>query len=258
MLRLVAIKEKGAKMADFTVLVPTSPIPSNPSLDIINETIDTIRTHTDNEIVIMIDGVRDEQQNLKENYTEFTRRLLAKCHNDWENVTPLLFEEHMHQSGMTRKALQLVKTPQILFVEHDTPITPDREIPFDKLSKAIESGKANLIRLHHEALILDVHKYLMIGESENDLSPTIQWSQRPHLASTEFYKKIVNEYIPLEAKTMIEDCMYSKLEEAYRHRGKVGWNDFKVWIYTPKGDIKRSYHTDGREGMPKFEETFGI
>lgn len=244
-------------MADFTVLIPTSPIPSNPSLDIILETIDSIRAHTDNEILIMIDGVRPEQENMKPDYQEFTRRLLAET-NVRKNITPILFEEHMHQSGMTRKTLPLVKTDKILFVEHDTPITPDRKIPFDKLAKAIDDGKANLIRLHHEALILDVHKYLMIGESEDDLSPTIQWSQRPHLASKSFYEKIVNEYIPIEAKTMIEDCMYGKLEEAYRHRGKVGWNDFKVWIYTPKGDIKRSYHTDGREGLPKYEETFGI
>lgn len=244
---------------DISVLIPTSPIPSHPNTSIISETISTVRTHLpDSEIILMIDGVREEQEHLKKNYEEYIRRILWLSNNKWGNVTPLLFDEHTHQANMTRKALTLVKTALILFVEHDTPITPDREIPFSHLSEAILGGEANMIRLHHEALVLDVHQYLMIGEPEGDLWATYQWSQRPHLASTGFYRNMIEEYFPPNAKTMIEDNMYGKLEEAYRHQGKAGWNRFKVWLYYPPGDIKRSYHLDGREGEPKFEDTFGI
>lgn len=255
---LVANLQKNVKMAVITVLVPTSPIPSHPDTRIIDETIASIRAHIGSEIIIMIDGVRPEQEHFRKNYQEYIRRVLWKCNNEWENVTPLLFEEHTHQANMTRKALLYVKSPLILFVEHDTPITPDREIPFPKFVDALTSGKANLIRLHHEALVLDVHRHLMIGEPEDNLWATFQWSQRPHLATTEFYQRILADYFPPEARTMIEDNMYGKLEEAYRNRGRAGWNEFKVWIYTPEGDIKRSYHLDGREGLPKWEETFGI
>lgn len=246
-------------MDDITILMPTSPIPSHPDTKFIEETIYSIRTHLpDSEIIIMIDGVREEQEYFKKNYQEYTRRLLWKCAHEWHSVTPLLFEEHTHQAGMTRKALQMVKTPYILFVEHDTPITPDREIPFTKLTNHILMGKANVIRLHHEALILEVHKYLMIGEQDGAMWATYQWSQRPHLADTDFYKQMLEEYFPPLAKTMIEDLMYGKLENAYRDQGKAGWDKFRVYIYTPEGDIKRSYHLDGREGEPKYESTFGI
>lgn len=246
-------------MENITVLVPTSPIPSHPDTKIIEETIYSIRTHLpESEIIIMIDGIRDEQKQFTDNYIEYTRRLLWKCAHEWYNVVPLLFDEHSHQAIMTRKALELVRTPLILFVEHDTPITPDRDIPFPKLANYILEGKANIIRLHHEALVLEVHKYLMIGEQEDDLWATYQWSQRPHLARTEFYKHMLEEYFPPLAKTMIEDLMYGKLENAYRDQGKAGWDRFRVFIYTPEGDIKRSYHLDGREGEPKYESTFGI
>lgn len=247
----------------ITVLVPTSPIPSHPDTRVIDETIGTIRSHLPiAEIIIMIDGVRGEQEEFRNNYQEYTRRLLWKCNCEWENVTPLFFEEHTHQAGMTRKALELVSTPLILFVEHDTPLTPDRIIPWQSLRKFIEYAGANVIRLHHEALVLDVHRHLMIGEPEvysgERFWATYQWSQRPHLARTEFYRKMLDDYIPPQAKTMIEDAVYGKLESAYRDRGKAGWDDWRVWMYYPEGDIKRSYHLDGREGQPKYESTFGI
>lgn len=245
--------------AEITVLVPTSPIPSHPDVRIIEETIYSIRTHLpDSEIIIMFDGVREEQEHFRKNYEEYMRRVLWLANNQWYNVTPLMFEEHTHQAGMTRRALQLVKTPQILFVEHDTPITPDREIPFPRLVEYVKSGKAHLIRLHHEALVLEVHKYLMIEQPEDDIWATYQWSQRPHVADTEWYKQILDNYFPPLAKTMIEDKMYGVLESAYRDRGRPGWDDFRVWLYYPEGDIKRSFHLDGREGEPKYEESFGI
>lgn len=244
---------------DITIILVTSPIPSHPNTRIIDETVASIRTHLpDAEILLCIDGVRKEQGGYRKNYQEYTRRLLWKANNEWGNCTPLLFEEHSHQAIMTRKALQLVKTSTILFVEHDTPITPDRDIPFEHLIDVVKSGKANIVRLHHEALVLEVHRYLMIGEPEDDLWATYQWSQRPHIASIEFYKQMLEEYFSPTAKTMIEDNIYGKLESAYRDRGKAGWNDFKVWLYYPSGDIKRSYHLDGREGDLKYEETFGI
>jgi hypothetical protein len=33
----------------------------------------------------------------------------------------------------------------------------------------------------------------------------------------------------------------------------MGWYNWRLWIYTPEGNIKRSYHLDGRGGDPKFE-----
>lgn len=251
-------------MESITVIIPTSPIPSHPDTRVIDETISTVRTHLPtSEIILMIDGVREEQEHFKKNYQEYTRRILWKSNNEWTNVVPFLFPNHAHQAYMTRKTVMYyVKTPLILFVEHDTPLTPDREIPWESIENHILSETGNVVRLHHEALVLDVHKHLMIGEPENTFKGrywrTYQWSQRPHVASTKFYKQMLEKYFAPNAKTMIEDRIYGVLEEAYRTQGKAGWNKFKVWIYTPEGDIKRSYHLDGREGESKYEDTFGL
>lgn len=245
----------------ITVLIPTSPIAAHPSLAVIEETVNTIREKLPRaEIFIMVDGIRDEQIEYKERYEEYKRQLLLKCNFDWHNVLPILFDTHHHQVAMTRKTLEMVRTPIILFAEHDTPLC--EEIPFPNLCEAILKGDANMIRLHHEALILDVHKDLMLDDEaiESHGIPMVrtgQWSQRPHLARTEFYKHILNTYFSSAAKCMIEDGIHGKVNMAFRQRGQAGWNEFKVWIYAPQtGNMKRSYHIDSRGEDSKFDDTF--
>lgn len=246
----------------ITVIIPTSPIPSHPSTAILEETIASVRVHLpDAEIIIAFDGVREEQESFRENYEQYIYKVLWKCLHEWTNALPVIFDDHQHQANMTREALQYAQTPLLLFCEHDTPLTPDREILFKGISEAITSGEADIVRLHHEALILDVHKHLMFDSVSHNIKGvpmmrTQQWSQRPHVASVAFYKRILNDYFTGN-KTMIEDRMYGVVEQACKD-GLMGWHNFRLWIYTPEGDIKRSYTTDGRQGESKFEETFGL
>ena len=161
---------------------------------------------------------------------------------------------------MTRRTLErLVRTPQILFVEHDTPLVGD--IPFEQLFRAVASGDVNVVRLHHEAHILEPHRYLMLADKPErvqgvPLMPTVQWSQRPHLASTEWYLWMLSTYFAPTSRTMIEDLIYGVLETHHREEGLEGWKQFKLFIYAPEGDMKRSTHTDGREGDPKYSMKF--
>jgi hypothetical protein len=243
----------------ITVLIPSSPIKSHPDTLIIDETISTTRTHLPNaEIILMLDGVREEQEDRRADYEQYIYRVLWKCLHEWKNVLPLIFDDHQHQANMTRKALEYVQTPLILFVEHDTPLTPDTEIPFKGIAETVLSGEADIVRLHHEALILDVHKHLMFDTvSQNihgvPMMRTRQWSSRPHVSSVAYYRRILNDYFSPDSKTFIEDRMYSIVEQACRDDGIQGWYNHRLCIYTPAGDIKRSYHTDGREGEEKFD-----
>lgn len=245
-----------------TILIPTSPILSHPDTSIIEHTISTVRTHFPNsEIIIMFDGVRPEHEDRRANYEEYIRRMLWKCNYEYENILPLIFNNHTHQAGMTKAALKLVRTPVIGFVEHDTPVTPD--LPLDALGivQAILEEKADMVRFHFESHILDVHKHLMLDENPQivcgvPMTRTIQWSQRPHLASTAFYKRILEDHFSQNALTMIEDKIHGIVHQAYLQQSLAGWNKYKLWIYTPEGNIKRSYHLDGRQTDSKFDETF--
>lgn len=236
-----------------TVLVTTSPIPSHPEIGVVEETIKSVMRHLpSSEIVVAVDGIRDEQRHLAAAYDEYRRRLVYWC-NRQSNVVPVLLHEHGHQANSVRRALELVRTPLVLFVEHDTPLTP-HEMPWDGLCRAVLSGAANLVRFHHEAHVLEPHQYLMLDHRPVEVEGvpmlrTIQWSQRPHLASTEFYRTIIGRYFPESSRTMIEDRMHSVAQT-------LGWEQTKLWLYAPAGDMKRSLHLDGRGGEPKFDMVY--
>jgi hypothetical protein len=250
----------------ITVIVLTSPIPSNPNTAKIDECIASIRSVLpDAEILIGIDGVREEQVDRTDNYNEFKKRLIWNCLHEWHNVLPVIFDEHMHQAAMTKKLLTIVNTPTILFVEHDMVITSKNETSYppyewDEMVETIEEGTANIIRFHFEAVFPVEHIPLMLGEREYihgiPMIKTIQYSQRPFLASTAFYKDMIDRYFTDESRTFIEDRVHGLPVEAYLNNGITGWNLWRIWIYAPEGNMKRSETIDGREDDPKYEMKF--
>jgi hypothetical protein len=244
----------------ITAVVPVSVIKSHPSTAILEQTLDSIRHHLpDAEIILTFDGVRDEQFKYRLLYEEHIRRILWLADKHYGNICPYIFDEHQHQTGMLRHVLDDIRTPLMLYVEQDTPLVTDEPIDWDQISTFIERGEANLVRLHHEALILDEHKHLMhgtFGDLIVDFTRTSQWSQRPHVASVAYYRRILESHFSPNAKCFIEDKMHGVLDEAWNLDGMAGWLQHRTWLYTPPGDnIKRSYHTDGRAGGPKYDDS---
>jgi len=254
-----------------TVIIPTSPVERHPATDVIEETIDSVLQRLPGvEILVVADGVRPEQQALTKNYRLYLYLLAALCAHDWSNVLLVIADGWGHQANVTRLALAKVRTPLVLFVEHDTPLVGD--IEWAPLVELVESGEANVVRFYHEAEIQPEHEHLMVDEESRLrltefcdgtvggsttawLRRTMQWSQRPHLASTRFYRMVVDRYFAPSSRTMIEDVMHGIVEVAWREYGEPGWWDWRLWIYTPTdgGDIKRSTHLDWRGDAPKFE-----
>lgn len=239
-------------MNDITVLIPVSPIPSHPSTEVLEETIQSIRDRLpDSEIIVMFDGVPAWNEQYREAYESFTHRMLWKCEHEYGNVTPLVFDKHSHQSLMVKEGLKLVRTPLILFSEQDTPLTG--EIPFEGMGKVITTGYANLIRLHHEASVHPEHEYLMLDHEPIHILDipflrTRQWSQRPHLASTKFYRYIADKFWDDEPR-FIEHIMYGIVVDG-------DYDEFRLHVYAPEGTLVRSLHTDGRRrGADHYDPT---
>ena len=85
---------------------------------------------------------------------------------------------------------------------------------------------------------------------------TVQWSQRPHVASKAFYRRILSENFSQDANCFIEDLLHGKVMNSFNQDGVLGWDQWKLGIYHPMtGNMKRSYHTDGREGGKKYDNT---
>lgn len=239
----------------ITVVITTSPIPSHPRTEIIASTIESVRFWLpDAPLLVLADGVRPEQADRRADYLDyidFLTILMPKWRPATLECAPDFPDGWRHQAALTRWGLDYVDTPLILFVEHDTPLLMDRDIEWSALIDATLTGQANLIRLHHESHVLAPHEYLMRGPVESvcgaKMRPTVQWSQRPHLASTSFYRAILDQWFTTRSRTMIEDTMHSVCQTA-------DWNAFRLWLYHPDGDsIQRSTHLDGRETDLKYE-----
>jgi hypothetical protein len=238
---------------DVTIIVVTSIIPDHPSTEMIEKTIESIRYHfPENEIILQIDGLRKEQEHRKADYDEYKNRILWKCMHQYKNILPLIFDEHLHQTQMMIRTIDIINTSVLLYVEGDAPLVTDEPIDWQKCLDLIDSGQANTIRFHHEGSIPRSHKHLMLGKSDGFMK-TIQWSQRPHLSLVSYYRDSV---LPNSDPTsFIEDKFHGYVQDDFNLHGTAGWDIHKLWIYAPNNqNIKRSYHLDGRKGTRKFTD----
>jgi hypothetical protein len=250
---------------DVTIVIPTSYIPSHPSIKIIEETIKNTRFHfPENEIILQIDGMRKEQIKYEKDYLEYKNKVLWKCLHEWKNVLPIIFDKHSHQSTMMKKTINLVQTPIILYVEGDLPLRTDRNIEWQKCFDMLENEEAYTIRFYLREEIPVEHSHLMHGHS-NGFIKTVQWSQNPHLSLTNYYKNTLLPYI--KDYNYIEDEFYGKVEvdceylpneeiikeDPYVYKIR-NWEAHKVLIYYPDNgnNLSRVLHLDGRQSTQKF------
>lgn len=243
---------------DNTIIIPTSAIKSHPNTSIIDETIESVRFHfPTNEIILTFDGLHPDFEHYKERYDQYKTKMLWRCLHRYKNVLPIVFDEHVHQSGMMHETIKEIKTPLLLYMEHDAPLTIDRKINWQDCYDLINKGNANTIRFHFEEVIPREHEGLMLAAPENGFIKTIQWSQRPHLSTRVYYEEVLKHF-PFDAKSFIEDEWHGVVMNDYYKDGIHGWYKHRLWIYHNADTlgIKRSYTTNGRQNDPKVGEGF--
>ena len=246
----------------ITVVVTSSPAQLHPSTAHLEQTVDSIRHHLPrSDIVLAFDGVRPEQQHRRGAYEEYVRQACWLAHRRWTNVLPFILPSWRHQALLTRRALELVRTPLVLFAEHDTPLVPEREIDWPALVAAVRSGRAEVVRLYHEAGVHPDHAHLMLDTEPVDvegapLLRTVQWSQRPHLARSLWYERLLDDYFAPQARTMIEDVIHGVVQSAWLDHGVPGWEEWRLWLYAPDGSMQRSLHLDSRGDEDKYPMRF--
>ena len=232
----------------ITVIIPSSPIPSHPSSAKIEIAISSIRKHLpDVEVLIQLDGVRKENENRREAYEEYKRNLVWKCNHEFHNVLPIVFPEYLHQTEMMHRTIPMIKTPLLMFLEHDWEIL-NRPIDWDAMCNAIQKGAVNHVRLCRWTQIHPAHEYLVVGRDSFEGFPFVkiqQWSGHPHIAGVEYYKRLLSN-TSRNTRSLLETWAYGLTQG-------VPWDVWKTTVYNPEGDMKRIEHTDGREGDPVFE-----
>lgn len=232
---------------DISVLMPSSVIPTHPQPTCIVETLQSVREHLpESPIYVMCDGIRPEMKHRRAAYNTYIENLKQL---NLPGVTVINYETFHHQVAMTRRTIwDYVKTPYMLFAEHDTPLVSERFIDFNMFKYELEN-RTNMIRLHYDESIHPDHQHMMRGHLTPNLIRTVQWHQRPHVAKVDWYIKILTDWFSTNARTFVEDRMYSPCSFSE-------WEEFKLTIYDPHGDgqrMKRSRDIDGRGDDPKFD-----
>jgi hypothetical protein len=238
----------------ITVLIPTSPIPSHPDTYKIDQVIASIRHHLPtSEIVVMCDGPRPSVEHRRAHYEEYKSRLLWKAQNDpsWHNVQIVIYEEagenHKHQTGIVRETILrgLVKTPLILFNEHDAPLVtdPDRPIDWNRIVNVLETEQARIVRFYYFEKLIPEHAHMFHGSFRHDTVEyvrTTQYSGWPHVTTKDNMMNLLSHHTPFRGKeTMLETAFYSPVAIS-------PWDQYRVVIYAPDGNMQRFVHTNGR------------
>jgi hypothetical protein len=238
----------------LTILIPTSPIPRHPSTAILDETIANLRMYTDAKIIILFDGIHSSLSHREQDYKNYLEAVGAKMYNkEYGDCEARLFVEHTHQAMMVKEVLKEIITPLIFFVEHDC--SPIGDIPFKEICDLVEkSYEINYVRFNIFHETPKDHDYLMLDKEPVEIEGvrlvrTIQFSARPNIAKTNWYRNILYDYFKPGQKSMIEDVMHSVVIEKYKF---YGGDIMGLAVYAPIGNQLRSYHSDGRGSDTKI------
>lgn len=231
----------------LTAVITASPLPSHPDFEILAKTVESVRSRLDVEICIAFDGPRETDDTAV--YEEHIRRVAYHANHNWPEVWLYYTGRWKHQAGTLREVIPLLRPGALLMLEADTPLVG--EIPWADLVSAIYTDDFDVIRLHYDTKIHPDHRYLTRGTvraHSRTFEKTVQYSQRPHLTSTRYVSDLLASISPT-ARTYVEDAVYGPIVNS-------PWEHNRIVIYTPPGDIRRSYHLDGRAGVPKPEFWF--
>lgn len=247
---------------DITVVVTSSVIPSHPSTEVLDACLANVRGYLpDSPIFVLCDGIREEMEHRADDYKRYVHAARADALDKrWGVCTVIEWVEHQHQARMVRHALHnLVQTPLVLLVEHDT--TLYGTIDFDSLANVLHSRHAQIIRFHHEARVLVPHQWMNVNGGKVErvqgvpLIATVQYSARPHLADVDWYRMVLGpDYMHPDARGFVEDQLWGRIVRDWQDEGRAGWQKHGLWIYAEPdehGSIKHSETCDGRGDDPK-------
>jgi hypothetical protein len=216
----------------------------------VDETYKSVRFHLPNaRYLFLFDGIHEKHEHLREPYEEYRDTLIARMVNgEWSNTGYLMFAEFTHQAGMVRAALahKQIHTPLVLWIEHDFYFNG---LPIDW------QGITNTL-LDHEVcyvrFLIPEEKYLeksahyklepLINSHGVPMMRHIQFSGIPHVATTEFYHRLVQDFH--EAKAHLE-CELTE-DIPYKEQKWI------LAVYMPAGEMPRVSTLDGRRGDPKL------
>jgi len=227
---------------DLTVIITASYIPSHPSIQLMQEVIESLRyTTCTSETPVLL----AHDYNPHPHYTTYLKNLEMYI-ADKPNFKIVLRDSKGHLTGNVRHAVTFVTTEFILLLQHDLPFL--RQLP--PLSKVIEDMKINpsLKHVRFNRLINTYNmydKYWLFGKQVSSTNfkytRTSGWSDQNHLARTSYYKDLILK----ECKdgAFMEAQLYWKIKDESTHEtyGTYLFGELEEAPYTGDLDGRHTY-----------------
>lgn len=211
------------------------------------------------DVIVAADGVPPEQADREADYWRALQQVLYEANQERPYVVPVVCDGWGHQANTLRAGLARVRTDLVLVMEHDTPLVAE---PIEWLAAftTIDQGDdLDVLRFYPETKVRDEWTHLLLDGHLTKYSPdklrylrTAQWSQRPHLARTSWYRAVMDTYFAPECRCYVEEVLQPVADHWNIGVGRMPdpqQHIFRLGIYAPMADsIQRSTHLDARQG----------
>eukprot|EP00930_Biecheleria_cincta_P075221 TRINITY_DN62391_c0_g1_i1.p1 TRINITY_DN62391_c0_g1~~TRINITY_DN62391_c0_g1_i1.p1 ORF type:complete len:675 (-),score=71.09 TRINITY_DN62391_c0_g1_i1:56-2080(-) len=267
----------------LTVILSTSAIGRHPSTDLLDEVLASFQLAEgiqNCDLIIVCDGYRSTNEageQFKEskfrsgivdptsatNYETYKETLRARATVNRIPAVHVLELDSRHGFGFAvRAALELVRTPYVIVVQHDRPFTRPCNIP--RLVRAMEAAPDRFKYVGLPTSTTCGHKYHVLSKyglriesvladaDGLELVPLVQWYDSTHVCLTAHYRNFVFGPRKLVARGgFIEDKLGQAELQAIRSLGLEKAHP-EFGTYVASGDGFRDPcvgHLDGRDGL---------
>jgi hypothetical protein len=232
-------------MEAITVVMTTNLIPSHPATTVIDETITSLKRHlpgVEPLIWVLADGLKKDQLGQAEDYARYKKKLRER----WTAVKIIEFLGHTHQTEMLREVLPQVKTPLILWVEHDWPLLAGEKIEWEKLAEVLLLGEVTDVTFTGG---VDQGFLREPWVTSNGLAVTkyLTFSGTPNLGRSDFFAKLLENQ---------RGCFHLEHTATRLFCERDNWTECRIVAY-PR-DRAVTYSPNGRAFGFKFENIKGL
>ena len=224
----------------LTVIVTTSPVPSNPSIKMITTVIKSLEENVFNEkkykVIIACDGSNTKN----DKYDQFVKKL-KDFYSSNSTVTIVLNANKGHLSGNIRNAFNHVNTEFVMLIQHDLLFIKKINIEHiledmrNNLElKHVRFNKRNNVKAGWDNTLLFASKKI---KGNNTYILTEAWSDQNHITRADYYRNIVLREV--------NDGIF--MESLLNNISKGHHDKYGTYIYGDLDEKNAIVHLDGSE-----------
>ena len=237
-----------------TILIPSSQVPSHPSIGLVQRAITSIRqvlALPTAPVVVCCDGQPVDKD--PDPYAEYKQRL--KAYGQSHDVQVVELDEHRGLPGVIQLGFEHVHTPLALVFQHDVEVI--QQVNVAGICDALLNPELqiNHVRLNNhrnrEYKADSVLKEFEHPDLRVPLLRTIAWSDMPHFTTTLYYRtQVIPRIRPTRSSRGVENQLGPLIQADVKQNGfDAAHPNHGTFVYGRRGDEPVIRHLDGRRSQ---------